>query len=1067
MYQLNESQLRVFNDRYALKDNEGKQIENNVEDMWHRIAKAISSVEVDNKYWEDKFYDILYDFKFIPGGRIINGAGSNKTTFFNCFVINKPEDSRQGIMKNLTDMVEIMSRGGGVGVNLSSLRPKNAYVAGVNGHSSGAVSWGEMYSQATGCVCQGGSRRGALLLGLEVSHPDIEEFITIKQNYGKLTNANLSVLVSDDFMDAVENDNDWNLIFDNKIYKTIKAQYLWNLICESAWRSGEPGLIFLEQYNKRSNTWYFDEIICCNPCMDKNTYLVTENGLEKISKLKSKIWNGNEYTESKSWNTGIKKVIKLMTNSGFEYTCTPDHKFLLKNNQWCEAKDTLGKDLKFYLKEKEWIGNNPYPNVNYQVLGFELGDGSFHIASDRMFHIYCGTENDKEVIELIEKEFDDKFHQKEGTSWIINIPINTVYANAFKNKIEHRIIPDWILKLPKKEMKDFIRGLFSANGTNLKDYGKIQLVSINKEMLQQVQQMLLLFGIKSKLWYHNKKQNIEFKNGIYECKQSCHLVISRKSYVKYLNEIGFIQKYKNGYTNRKYKDETQYEKVILITELDELEVWDFSEPILHQGITNGAIIHNCGEQGLPEWAVCNLGSINLSKFVENNKINYISLKETIKTAVRFLDNVIDVTPYFFDKNESVQKSSRRVGMGTLGLADALIKLKIKYGSQESIEFCDKLYEFIAIETYKASIDIAKEKGYFPKFDFDKYFIENNKTLASTLYKILPDEYKDLAKKYGIRNSCLITQAPTGSTGLLANTSSSIEPNFAFEYMRNDRLGKNIIRHELYQQWLNENLNKEKSDYFITAQELTPEEHIKMQAVIQKWVDSSISKTINAPNNHTVDEVKKAYILSYNLGNKGVTYYRDKSRDEQVLNLINEEEEEKPKKLRKLARGYITPSLQEAKGYRIRLNSGCGSLWLMVFADKNGNIVETFVNTGGKGGCTISTQALSRMISLALRGGISLDNVVDQLESAGNCPSYQFARGKGIKVSKGGSCPGAIAKALLKIQENLKNNNIDNIKNIEIVESIEIIDDNNCPDCGMKMIHANGCVSCNCGYSKCN
>lgn len=266
MYQLNESQLRVFNDRYALKDSEGKQIENNVEDMWKRIAKGISSVEDNQEYWEKQFYDILYDFKFIPGGRIINGAGSDKTTYFNCFVINKPEDSRQGIMKNITDMVEIMSRGGGVGVNLSSLRPKDAYVAGVNGHSSGSVSWGEMYSQATGCVCQGGSRRGALLLGLEVNHPDIEEFITVKQNFGKLNNANLSVLVSDDFMKAVKNNSDWDLIFNNKVYKTIKSQSLWNSICESAWRSGEPGLIFLEQYNERSNTWYFDEIICCNPC---------------------------------------------------------------------------------------------------------------------------------------------------------------------------------------------------------------------------------------------------------------------------------------------------------------------------------------------------------------------------------------------------------------------------------------------------------------------------------------------------------------------------------------------------------------------------------------------------------------------------------------------------------------------------------------------------------------------------------------------------------------------------------------------------------------------------------
>lgn len=743
MYQLNEIQQKVFNDRYALKDIEGNAVEKNIEDMWKRIADNIASIENDKDVWSKEFYNILYDFKFVPGGRILSGAGNDKVTFFNCYVLPSPEDSRQGIMRNITDMVEIMSRGGGVGVNLSTLRPKGAYVKGVNGYSSGVTSWGELYSQATGSVCQGGSRRGALLLGLRVDHPDIEEFITIKRDFNKLNNANLSVLITDKFMEAVKNNSNWELKFNEKIYKTIKANYLWNLICESAWNSGEPGIIFIDRYNQMSNSWYCEEIICCNPC---------------------------------------------------------------------------------------------------------------------------------------------------------------------------------------------------------------------------------------------------------------------------------------------------------------------------------------GEQGLPAWGVCNLGSINLNKFITDDcKIDYDNLNKTIKIAVRFLDNVIDKTPYFFEQNERIQKNSRRIGLGTLGLADMLIKQKIRYGSQEAIKVCNELYEFIAIESYKVSIDLAKEKGIFLNYNFDKFFIENKNSLAYKIYNLLSKEYQENAKKYGIRNMTILTQAPTGSTGLLANTSSSTEPNFAFEIKRKDRLGEHFIKHPLYENWIK--TIKELPKYFVTAQELTPEEHVTMQATIQKWVDSSISKTINAPKTHSVKEVKKIYMLSYDLGNKGITYYRDGSRNEQVLTNINSDnyiyEGDIP-------RGFVIETPDDSHGKRRKIYTGCGTLYVKAFYDEvTGEILETFLSKGSTGGCERFMQFSSRLMSRLLRIGDTTEGIADQAFSVGACPSWMYAKGKGLKLSKGKNCPSAIAYTLIDIQNEIKDElGLEELpkfnKDAKIVYLENKEEGAKCPECNTELRFIEGCNSCpNCGYSKCN
>src|SRR5258708_1569609 len=285
---------KVFLDRYALKDKDGSLLEQTPEEMWTRVSKGIAQNEKkkDRAKWEKEFYEVMSDFKFVPGGRILSGAGTDyQVTYFNCFVIPSPKDSREGILEALKQLVEIQSRAGGVGLNLSSLRPRGARVKKVNGTSSGPVAWEGLFSYAThDGVQQGGSRRGATMIMLWGWHPDIEEFITVKQDLTKINGANLSVCISDAFMEAVKKDADWKLKYPDiddpeydekwngeldqwiamgkkiKIFKTVKARYLWDLICTAAWQSAEPGLHFMERSNKRSNTFYFERLVATNPC---------------------------------------------------------------------------------------------------------------------------------------------------------------------------------------------------------------------------------------------------------------------------------------------------------------------------------------------------------------------------------------------------------------------------------------------------------------------------------------------------------------------------------------------------------------------------------------------------------------------------------------------------------------------------------------------------------------------------------------------------------------------------------------------------------------------------------
>jgi len=788
---------KVFLDRYALKSEDGSLLENNPEDMWKRVAWGISQAEEKSvrQKWERSFYQVMKDFKFVPGGRILSGAGTGyQVTYFNCFVIPSPKDSRNGILDSLKQLVEIQSRSGGVGLNLSSLRPRGARVKKVNGVSSGPVTWAGLFSYAThDVVQQGGSRRGATMLMLHDWHPDIEEFITVKQDLSKISGANLSVCVSDKFMEAVKSDADWRLIYPDlddpdydrlwngeidewlalgkktKIYNTVKAKYLWDLICQAAWRSAEPGLHFLERSNKRSNTWYFEKLAATNPC---------------------------------------------------------------------------------------------------------------------------------------------------------------------------------------------------------------------------------------------------------------------------------------------------------------------------------------GEQPLGPWAVCNLGAMNLSAYVKNGGFDYENFGADVRVAMRMLDNVIDQTYYFFPENEKCAKEIRRTGLGIMGLADALIKMKIRYGSEESLPILRRIFDTLRNNAYEASADLASEKGAFPKFDKEKY-------LQGYHIKNLPQYLQDKITVGGIRNAVLLTIAPTGTTSTVAGASSGVEPVYEFSYKMkwrdegNRGWREDNVYHPLYATWLKENPQAEKPEYFVSANDLTPLEHVKVQAVAQEYIDSSISKTVNAPNSHKVEDVQTLYMAAYDMGLKGVTYMRDGSR-QGVLERIDPKKEEK-----KTSVIYTRPTVLHGTTYEVL--TPVGKAYITINKDAENNPRELFV-TVGKGGMHVmaDAEAIGRLASIALKVApdpkIAAQKMVSQLRGIGG--SSQIGFGKDRVMSLGDAIAKVLAEDLatsaaqqsqatsqlpLEIPtsngHSLKLTNGNSLLQGNLLEQSVILGNQAeskreqvpllagadlCPECGdPALVFEEGCKKCHsCGYSAC-
>lgn len=748
-FQGDELRIRLFLDKYALRDLEGNVMEKTPVEMWKRLARELASVEAKGKQeeWQKKFYWLLEAFRFIPGGRIMFGAGRlQRATLLNCYVIPIKEDSIEGIFEWCKEAARTYSFGGGVGTDISILRPKGAPVNNAAIYSTGSVSFMDLFSVTTGTIGQAG-RRGALMITIGCDHPDVLEFIGIKSDLQRqrVQYANISVRLTDEFMEAVQKDEAFTLHYENdvigSIKKTVRAREIWEKLIENAHASAEPGVLFWDTVKRESTTEY--------------------NGMEVIT-------------------------------------------------------------------------TNP-----------------------------------------------------------------------------------------------------------------------------------------------------------------------------------------------------------------------------------------CSEIPLEPYGCCCLGNINLSQFVleeftEGAKVDWPNLEKALRYATRFLDNVLD---YGADKHPLPQQKkaslhSRRIGVGFTGFGDMLVKLGLKYDTEQAIEFADKLFERVKNIVYDESVNLALEKGTSPAFDLEKH-------LKSPFIQRLDRKVLDKIKLHGLRNAALLTIPPVGSGSVLAGCSSGIEPIFELSYIRRSKsLSKEEfqVHHPLVKGYLDRFGLKDPKDlppFFVTAHQIKPEFRVRMQAAIQKHIDHAISSTVNLPREITPEEVAKIYFLGWKLGCKGITVYREGSREGILLT---------DAEMRRRATLTPRPRPQVVKGKTYRMKTEMGNLYVTINEDDKG-MVEVFANLGKSGSSAMAfTEALGRLISLALRSGVRPTAVIDELS---------LIRGLRPVVQEDGkvvfSVPDAIAKAM---EEYLKGGEqlalLEEVKPEPTVKhqvgeghepkrQAEL-----CPSCGGLLIFTNGCYICSdCGFTKCD
>ena len=517
--------------------------------------------------------------------------------------------------------------------------------------------------------------------------------------------------------------------------------------------------------------------------------------------------------------------------------------------------------------------------------------------------------------------------------------------------------------------------------------------------------------------------------------------------------------------------------------------WDYAEPgmLFWDRINNWNLLscddefeyagtNPCAEEPLPAGGSCLLGSINLAEFACDTGFDFESFKHCVKSSVIALNEVLDeglpLHP-LKEQRESVY-DWRQIGLGIFGLADLLIKLGIKYGSPEAIDLCDMIGHTMADMAIKTSAVLAKEYGVYPKY-------KPEAVEQSAFYsKNALGETKELVESFGLRNSQLLTIAPTGSLSTMLGVSGGIEPIFANYYTRKtESLKGHDEYYKVYTPIVKEYMDKhglkddsELPDYFVTAQTLDYKNRIYMQSIWQSHIDASISSTVNVPNDFTVEQVEGLYMTAWDAGLKGVTIFRDGCKRAGIIT-IKENVEDIVEKPHRLERGMIIKADDNCIGKKRTLRTGCGTLHCEAFFDPdNGQLLETYFSKGSSGGCNNFMIGLSRMISLAARGGIDVYSIVDQLKSSGTCPSYAVRTATKHDTSKGSSCPVAIGNALLEMYEEMMDevgfSDIEE-KELEVITpKIVPVSKAKCPQCGGELVFEGGCNTCkNCGWSKCD
>ncbi len=1188
--QLSPNALAVLEKRYLRRDEAGSVIETPGQMFW-RVAWNVAQADRlygagEEEVWRTarEFYRLMAFTEFLPNSPTLMNAGNELQQLAACFVL-PVEDSLDGIFEALKWQAKIHQSGGGTGFGFSRLRPKGDFVKSTMGVASGPVSFMRIFDAATQTVKQGGKRRGANMGILRVDHPDIPEFITCKDDLTQVTNFNISVAVTDTFMEAVKKGETYDIVNPRtgQVARRLDAREVFDKIAYQAWKNGEPGLFFLDTTNRTNPCPQISDFEATNPCVTGDTLVATERGLLTIKEIAERYPDGGisiatdrrvpaeVVTESNglfyvagdqaergirldpivgAWCSGVKPTWRLQTKSGYELMATVDHK-VLTNEGWVPVENLVPGRHRLLIQSGEGsfpedhtlpfraanihIGRNGRvtalnlptewsPEMGL-VLGWLVGDGWLR-SGDRNCRVgFTFSRLDAPMFARLKPVLEGWYGRRVRAVQ----RLNGVYHLSFHSRpfVEfferlgalpvdgaEKEVPRSLFQAPRDVVVAFLQALFTADGT-VRDSPKtnsswIALTSKSRRLLQGVQILLLNLGIRSTIldrsrpprpatFAYTAKDGTQRRYGsdgiLYE------LAIFGEGRERFRQEIGFLDEKQARLSSIRFRGfhEVRFEDLLLIKELvGEREVYDLTEPMSHSMICNGIVVRQCGEQPLLPFESCNLGSIDLDKHMayRNGKwdVDWTKLERTIRTAAHLLDNVIDMNSYPVPQIEEMTKLTRKIGLGVMGFARMLFKLGVAYDSPEGVEFGRRAMKFVKDIGYDESGKLAESRGPYPAWKGSRH--------------------EQLGIK--VRNSYVTTVAPTGTLSMIADTSGGCEPEFSLIWYKNVMDGTHLPyvldyfieiakkegwwREDLLDKILNHSgrarglkeIPEKWQRVFAVSFDVASEWHVRMQAAFQEYCDAAVSKTINLPASATVDDVKKAYLLAYELGCKGITVYRDRSRTDQVLNVgvsgkeKGEGKAEAPKEIR-VEVPKMVPLPQPLKprprpdvitGRTQKIMTGYGAVYITINEDDQG-LFEIFAQAGRGGGYTASfTEAVARLVSLCLRSGIPVDEIIDQLEGI-RSPRIAYDHGEHIL-----SIPDAIAKTLkrhigarpvgvqppLGAFEELGGIETDNEIEKEARDERALIKaglNPECPECGRTLVYEEGCVRCHtCGYSEC-
>jgi ribonucleotide reductase alpha subunit len=1103
--ELTDNARQVLVRRYVRRGQDGKPAES-VEEMFWRVAYHVAKVEED---WSgdvlqraSEFYTLLTSKKFFPNSPTFTGAGTPLGQLAACFVLPISDDMGRhtaGIFQTLRDAALIQQTGGGNGFNFSRLRPQGAIVNTSAGQATGPVGFLRVYDHAFGEIAQGGTRRGANMGVMRVDHPDVEEFITSKTSENAITNFNISVGITDAFMQAVKEDKDWDLVFPDitsneysgfsgtleqareagvpiRVYRTVRARELFNKIVTQAHHNGEPGVLFLDAANRTNPVPHLYPLESTNPCVTGETLVATPAGWRRADSIQegdevcTVLGVGRVATVEVNENM---PVFDLYLSDGAVVRVTASHQF--------HARDSR---TKFFeprrldeLKLGDWVRvfrsvlpDNPVSgkldhitNKEYGFLvGVLVGDGCYtaHALSKNVVRI--STHADETEWNDILKDAFSKIGAEKMYTYV-----NEGSRSMMMDPKPGRVVADWVKSLPlepargpekrlpevyinsnREFLVGLLDGLFSTDGSvDLQsNHPLLRFHTSSLELARQLRRILLMFGVYARISTSQRERHDINGREIRFDRPKYDVTIAGESLGKFFEQMRLSHPAKQmrleeAALKSNFTGGNWAAKVVKIEPAGEATVYDLYEPKSDTWITEGFVSRGCGEQWLGPYENCCLGSVNLAQhFGPDGTVDWETLRESIALSTRFLDDVVEANAYVPavpQLKESAHRA-RRIGLGIMGLGDLMYHVGVRYGSLEGQEFAAQLMEFVRYHSMQTSIEMAEERGPFPAIEGSIYDPANLKWSApKSIVPFTHDwqrpamDWKEIIrglKKHGIRNAAQTTVAPTGTIATVAGCEGyGCEPVFALAYIRhvNDN-GKDLkltygsplfeaalekagmtpeTRQEIFEEVMKhgtvqdvEAVPAEMRRVFATAGDVTAEEHVRMAGALQAFVDNSISKTINFPEGATEADVATAYMLSWELGAKGITVYVTGSRDKVVLetHATADKKQAAPaetlsihvpsaEKIVQQPSSTIQPSAtmppttgtmwhdtkkprpRSLRGETFTIETPLGKAFITVNTNGGNQPFEVFINTAKAGSETAAvSEAIGRLISYVLR-----------------------------------------------------------------------------------------------------